>query len=119
VAGFLQAGALLAGEDAQKLGLVEAGLLPSFEEAISHLSDHDYVLAEPASHLVAGRLDTLIRAAWGSPSPTDAQVRWSRYRVEASVPTMRLYAAFLAGGEGGLRKLLADESVPLVAPGQP
>ena len=114
VVGFLRAGALLAGEDPEALGLVKKGpdggfhlvSMPTFEASISHLSDHDYVLSEPAAHLVNASLDRLIRAEAGA-TANDVDVRWTRYRIEAQLPILTLYAAMLQGGDSQLKKLLA------------
>jgi hypothetical protein len=123
VVGFLRAGALLAGVDPVARGLLVLGpdgkpklaAPTSFEAAISHLADHDYVLSEPAAHLVAATLDRLIRAATRAPT-TDVAVRWARYRIEAQVPAVKLYEALLAGGDAAVQRELVQAKVPLMAP---
>lgn len=124
VVGFLWAGAILAGEDPRALGLLKAGedgktilaALPSFEAAISHLSDHDYVVSEPSAHVVSAAVERLIRSAPGGAALRPEQLRWGRYRIEARVPALRLYAALLEGGDEAVRRLLLAERVALVSP---
>lgn len=109
--GYLRAAALLAGVDAVAAGVLardgESWKLarpPAIEAGLNHLSDHDYVVTDPAGGVVDGVLDRLLLAA--DPTLDDAARRWERYRVEAAVPGMRLYALWRAGGDEAVRAAL-------------
>jgi len=114
VAGYLRAAAILAGADPVQRGLVapgeagggwKLGRPPSLEAAISHLSDHDYVVAGPASRGVAAALDAEI-AARGGPELTPAERRWLSFQIQARVPGMAIFAARRARGPSAVRELV-------------
>ncbi len=103
VVGYLRAGALLAGVDPVAYGVLarrgDGGFALarafSVESVINHLSDHDYVLTDPAGVAVTDGLAQLLRKR----GPVDeARLRWAIARIESQVPGPRLYAAFARGG---------------------
>ncbi len=123
VVGYLRAAAIVAKVDPVEIGLlVRKGngfalpSMPGFEATINHLSDHDYVLTDPASRLVADALVRIGRATPGGESFDDARLRWMRLRIQSRIPGMRLYHWLREGGDEGLRKELARAKVPLVDP---
>jgi hypothetical protein len=123
VVGFLRAAALLAGVDPVARGvLVRDGTgfalaRPApIEAAVNHIADHDYVLTDPAGHVIADCLARLLRATPDAAKLDDAHLRWARHRVLGRVTLVRLYQAFSDGGDEAVRALLAREKVPLVLP---
>lgn len=94
VGAFIRAGALLANRDpSSALALLEKR--PSVEASINHLSDHDWVLADPAYAQVDAALDAL--------GHTD---RWKKHELLATVPGLTLYGALSTGGVDAMKKLL-------------
>lgn len=124
VVGYLRAAALLAGADPVKLGYLtraEDGSwalakLPSVEATLNHLSDHDYVITDPAGREVADSLERLIRAEAASRKSTVEMpvIRWARTRIKTQVPHMRIYAELCAGGDDAVKALLAAKKIPLL-----
>lgn len=107
----LRAGALLAGADPVALGLLTRdgatyalARPPSFEAAINHLSDHDYIFTDAAGPAIAAALDRLVRA--DDPKASPAELRWRRLAIETRVPSVRLYEAWLRGGDPAVRELI-------------
>ena len=95
VAAFIRAGAMLANRDpASAMALLEK--TPGIEASINHLSDHDYVLADPAYAAVDKALDALGYAE-----------RWQKHELLARVPGLTLYGALSKGGPDAMKKLLA------------
>jgi hypothetical protein len=124
VIGYLRAAALLAGVDPVAKGYLaraengswSLAKLPSVEGTVNHLSDHDYVITDPAGKEVADCLERLIRAEAaarkaGLEMPT---VRWARTRIKTQVPHMRIYAELRAGGDPAVKALLASKKIPLL-----
>lgn len=93
VAAFIRAGALLAKKDAS--AALGALLNARIEASINHLSDHDYVLADPAYASVDAALEAC--------GITD---RWQKHELLAHIPGMTLYGALSTGGIEALKKLL-------------
>lgn len=106
VAGFIAAAAVLARRDAasarrlisvdfEKRRLAHA---PRIEASINHLSDHDYVLADPAYAQVDEALDAIL-----PPSPERA---WRKHEILARVPGLTLYGAYVRGGVDAVRAIV-------------
>jgi hypothetical protein len=103
---YLRAAALLAGVDAVERKLLAregegwrlAEPLPTVEASIHHLSDHDFVLTEPAAKALHVSLDALLTRR-GVPAQA---LRWKRYEVEASSSGITLYQRLRTEGERGL-----------------
>jgi hypothetical protein len=95
VSAFIRAGALLANRDATS-ALALLAKTPGIEASINHLSDHDYVLADPAYAAVDKALD-------------DAGItdRWKKHELLARVPGLTLYGALSTGGAEAMKKLIA------------
>jgi hypothetical protein len=124
VVAFLRAGAILAKQDPVALGLLrapatEGGPLrlpedqPGFEATINHLSDHDYVLADPAAKRLAEAMTRVLRAAPEGKALHDAELRWTRLAVQARKSGLALYGALLAGGDAGLTKAMGRVPRPV------
>lgn len=120
VVGYLRAGAILAGVDPVAYGLlVQDGKgfalahPPPIEAVIHHLSDHDWVLTEPAAHLTDAALDRLAQAAAGQPLP-EAQLNWMRHRIQAQLPGVALYALWSKGGDAAVAKAVAAKKLKWV-----
>ncbi len=121
---FLRAGALLAGVDPVERRLLTFGddhewrlaRRPSIEANIDHLADHDYVIADPAGREVADALVRLARAEPGGADRSDADLRWMRHRIRASVPHLVLYQVLRRDGDPGVVAELARRKVALVDP---
>ena len=120
VVGYLRAGAILAGVDPVAYGLLVADgsgfalAHPApMEAVINHLSDHDWVLTEPAAHVTDGALDRLAQAAAGHPLPS-AQLNWMRYRIEAQLSGVALYALWSKGGDEAVRTAVAAKKLKWV-----
>ncbi|HEY8209347.1 MAG TPA: hypothetical protein VIG99_17785 [Myxococcaceae bacterium] len=109
VAGFLRAAALLAGVDPVQRGLLRSdGKLarpPPIEAAINHLSDHDYVLAEPTEQVVLAALGE----ALGTSGLPASERRWQALQAQARVPALALYAALRSRGPAAVRELLRSK----------
>ncbi|MBF5043375.1 hypothetical protein FGE12_13340 [Aggregicoccus sp. 17bor-14] len=121
VVDYLRAGALLAGVDPVEAGLLRKGgqgfelAAPAPAEAvIHHLSDHDYVLTDPAAGQVEALLDQLAQAEAGAPLP-GSRLRWMHHRVQALVPGVVLYTAYARGGEAAVRTALRERHIPLLS----
>lgn len=124
VIGYLRAASLLADVDPVARGYLARGedgswrlaRLPSVEATINHLSDHDYVITDPAAKEVADSLERLLRAQAKS-RKMDVEmstVRWARMRIKTQVPHMRIYAELRAGGDDAVKALLAAKKIPLL-----
>ena len=125
VIAYLRAAALLAGADPVAKGYLaraedgswSLAKLPSFEATVNHLSDHDYILTDPAGRSVADSLERLIRGeakARGAADVDMSTVRWARTRIKTRVPQMRIYAELRAGGDDAVRALLAAKKIVLL-----
>jgi hypothetical protein len=121
---YLRAASLLAGVDPVAKGYLARGedgawslaKLPSVEATINHLSDHDYVITDPAGKEVADSLERLIRAEAAARNATIEMpvVRWARTRIKTQVPHMKIYAELRANGDAAVKALLAAKKVPLL-----
>jgi len=121
---YLRAAALLAGVDPVAKGYLtraEDGSwalakLPSVEATINHLSDHDYVITDPAGKEVTESLERLIRAEAAARKSTVEMpvVRWARTRIKTQVPHMKIYTELRAGGDDAVKALLAAKKIPLL-----
>jgi hypothetical protein len=122
VVAYVQAGAIVAGIDPVEAALLTAkdGALtltraPSVEASIHHLSDHDWIVAEPSAHIVTLALARIVRGR--APSADASTLRWARHRIQAQVPGFRLYALWREGGDPAIVRALEQAHVPLVDPG--
>jgi hypothetical protein len=98
VQAYLKAAALLAGVEAPDFAWP---VLP--EGAINHLSDHDYVLADPAEGPARAAI-----ARWLKGTP-DA---WAIHEIEAQVSGLAVYAAWVKGGDDAVTALLKAARPP-------
>jgi hypothetical protein len=84
------------------------------EAVINHLSDHDWVLAEPAQAPVDAALERLVTAKAGHTLP-EAQLLWMEHRIETRLSGVALYAALARGGDAAVAQALAKRGIPLLA----
>ena len=123
---YIRAASVLAGVDPVEKGYLARAAdgswslakLSSIEATVNHLSDHDYMITDPAGKAVAASLERLIRAEAKSKDVTVEMgtIRWARARIKGQVPHMRLYAELRAGGDDAVGALLAAKKVPLLLP---
>jgi hypothetical protein len=120
---FLRSAAILAGVDPVEAGVLvrdSNGLaqrevvLP--EAAINHLSDHDYVLVDPAEGALREALGRLLSARVTEKKvvATDAELRWEMHRIETHAPGLKLYFALVHGGDAALATELHRLKVTLL-----
>jgi len=120
VVAYLRAAAVLAGVDPVEAKVLRAdGTLPQIvlpEGAINHLSDHDYVLVDPAEGAVREALTRLLvaRAAEKKVTLTEAEQRWELHRIETRAPGLKLYFAAARGGDEALAAELRRSKVTLL-----
>lgn len=120
---YLRAAAILAGvdpvaakvlvKDAQGFALPEV-VLP--EAAINHLSDHDYILTDPAEGALRDALARLItaRAEEKKSKLTEAELRWEAHRVETQAAGLKLYLTWVRGGDQALSAELRRLKIALL-----
>ena len=124
VVNYVRAASVLAGVDPVERGMLrrdETGKLvlarpPGIEATINHLSDHDYIITDPAGREVAASLERLARAEPAGKDLNIETIRWMRHRIKTRIPHMRIYAELRAGGDDAVKKLLAKAKVPLLDP---
>lgn len=122
---WIRAAAILAKVDPlQTRVLTKAGdaftpaRLASVEAVINHLSDHDYVLTDPAGAAVAESLERLATATVDVP-PDPAALRWSRHRIQSQVAGMLLYSWLRDGGDARVAAELQRRKIPLLSSTDP
>lgn len=105
VARFLQAGAILAGKDPLAWQLAPTSRI---EASISHLSDHDYVLSDPAFAAVDQALDRVLAAPTSTTTENDVVARrWQKHAILARISGMTLYARLVDGSDAAVRRSIA------------
>lgn len=115
---WLKAGALLAGADPRKAGLLDfsSGLSgpPTAEAFVCHLGDHDWVLAKPAAGRVNALLEQIAVSEYGLAREelTGRRFRAFRNYVFSQATIMALYQFLVARG----RIALTDRVKTLVVP---
>jgi hypothetical protein len=97
VRGWLRAAQILAGTDAP--AVPDA---PTFEMAINHLADHDFVLADPAG----ARVDLALLALADKNHVPASERRWWVNEKLARVPPLRVYDAWLRGGDAAVAEVM-------------
>lgn len=121
--GFIRAGAILAGVDPVASGvLVQRGDVfelaepAGIEAAIHHLSDHDYVLTEPATKVTDAAIERLARSQTEIPVPAGATLEWMRHRIQCQLPEVALYNLYSHGGDAAILAELHRRKIPLLTP---
>ncbi|HVO29142.1 MAG TPA: metal-dependent phosphohydrolase [bacterium] len=123
VVGYLRAAAILAGVDPVEKGILvrdgeawRLAALPPLEATVNHLSDHDYVLLDPAAALEADALDRLARDAAKKEGLVvdDARLRWMRHRIHQKISGVQIYAWLVDGGDERVAAELKKHAVPLL-----
>lgn len=121
---YLRAAAIIAGvdpvatkilvKDAQGAWALPEVVLP--EAAINHLSDHDYILTDPAEGALRDALARLItdRAAEKKTKLTEAELRWEAHRVETQAAGLKLYMVWVRGGDEALTAELRRLKITLL-----
>jgi hypothetical protein len=113
-AAYIRAGAILAGVDPIAAGYLnkegELIALPSLEANINHLSDHDYVLADPAAIAVNAALSRLFTFK------TPAEARWHKAMIKSRIPHIKLYALLRARGDWALLEEYKTEKLDIDLP---
>lgn len=104
VAGFLKAGALLAGADPLAWQLRSP---TDIEASINHLSDHDYVLSDAAYAAVDQALDRVL-----APTSDAVALRWQKHALLARIAGLTLYGRLVQGGDEAVRRAIAPERQP-------
>lgn len=115
---WLKAGAILAGVDPVKVGLLDSSDAlsgpPTAEAFVCHLGDHDWVLAKPATRRVNALLEQIAASEYGLTREelTGRRFRAFRNYIFSQATIMALYQLFAARG----RAALADRVRTLVIP---
>ena len=108
---YLRAASILAGVDPIEAGVLkrdgQALVLPQVvlpEGAINHLSDHDYILEDPAEGAVREALGRIVaaRVIEKKATPSELELRWEMHRIETRAPGLKLYFVWVHGGDAAL-----------------
>lgn len=109
VAGYLKAAAIIAGKDAEKLGLVTSkGTIPTphkQEGYITSLGDHDFVLSSPACQKSVAILKQIAAKDYGMTKAELEGEHFNRFRNYIGAQYSMMYIDSLASTKNGMDKI--------------
>ena len=109
VAGYLKAAAIIAGKDAEKLGLVTSkGTIPTphkQEGYITSLGDHDFVLSGPACQKSVAILKEIAAKDYGMSKAGLEGEHFNRFRNYIGAQYSMMYIDSLASTKNGMDKI--------------
>lgn len=109
VAGYLKAAAIIAGKDAEKLGLVTSkGTIPTphkQEGYITSLGDHDFVLSGPACQKSVAILKEIAAKDYGMSKADLEGEHFNRFRNYIGAQYSMMYIDSLASTKNGMDKI--------------
>ncbi len=109
VVGYLRAAALIAGKDAEKLGLVTSkGTIPAphkQEGYITSLGDHDFVLSSPACQKSVAILKEIAARDYGMDKAGLEGEHFNRFRNYIGAQYSMMYIDSLASTHNGMEKI--------------
>ena len=109
VAGYLKAAAIIAGKDAEKLGLVTSkGTIPTphkQEGYITSLGDHDFVLSGPACQKSVSILKEIAAKDYGMSKAGLEGEHFNRFRNYIGAQYSMMYIDSLASTKNGMDKI--------------
>lgn len=109
VVGYLKAAAIIAGKDAEKLGLVTSkGTIPTphkQEGYITSLGDHDFVLSGPACQKSVAILKEIAAKDYGMSKADLEGERFNRFRNYIGAQYSMMYIDSLASTKNGMERI--------------
>lgn len=109
VAGYLKAAAIIAGKDAEKLGLVTSkGTIPTphkQEGYITSLGDHDFVLSSPACQESVAILKQIAAKDYGMTKAELEGEHFNRFRNYIGAQYSMMYIDSLASTKNGMERI--------------
>lgn len=109
VAGYLKAAAIIAGKDAEKLGLVTSkGTIPTphkQEGYITSLGDHDFVLSSPACQKSVAILKQIAAKDYGMTKAELEGEHFNRFRNYIGAQYSMMYIDSLASTKNGMERI--------------
>lgn len=109
VVGYLKAAAIIAGKDAEKLGLVTSkGTIPTphkQEGYITSLGDHDFVLSSPACQKSVAILKQIAAKDYGMTKAELEGEHFNRFRNYIGAQYSMMYIDSLASTKNGLERI--------------
>lgn len=109
VVGYLKAAAIIAGKDAEKLGLVTSkGTIPTphkQEGYITSLGDHDFVLSGPACQKSVGILKQIAAKDYGMTKAELEGEHFNRFRNYIGAQYSMMYIDSLASTKNGMERI--------------
>lgn len=109
VVGYLKAAAIIAGKDAEKLGLVTSkGTIPTphkQEGYITSLGDHDFVLSSPACQKSVAILKQIAAKDYGMTKAELEGEHFNRFRNYIGAQYSMMYVDSLASTKNGMDKI--------------
>ena len=109
VVGYLKAAAIIAGKDAEKLGLVTSkGIIPTphkQEGYITSLGDHDFVLSGPACQKSVAILKEIAAKDYGMSKADLEGEHFNRFRNYIGAQYSMMYIDSLASTKNGMDKI--------------
>lgn len=109
VAGYLKAAAIIAGKDAEKLGLVTSkGTIPTphkQEGYITSLGDHDFVLSGPACQKSVAILKEIAAKDYGMSKADLEGEHFNRFRNYIGAQYSMMYIDSLASTKNGMERI--------------
>ncbi len=109
VAGYLKAAAIIAGKDAEKLGLVTSkGTIPTphkQEGYITSLGDHDFVLSGPACQKSVAILKQIAAKDYGMTKAELEGEHFNRFRNYIGAQYSMMYIDSLASTKNGMERI--------------
>ena len=109
VAGYLKAAAIIAGKDAEKLGLVTSkGTIPTphkQEGYITSLGDHDFVLSGPACQKSVAILKEIAAKDYGMTKAELEGEHFNRFRNYIGAQYSMMYIDSLASTKNGMERI--------------
>lgn len=110
VVGYLKAAAIIAGKDAEKLGLVTSkGTIPTphkQEGYITSLGDHDFVLSGPACQKSVAILKQIAAKDYGMTKAELEGEHFNRFRNYIGAQYSMMYIDSLASTKNGMERIL-------------
>lgn len=109
VVGYLKAAAIIAGKDAEKLGLVTSkGTIPTphkQEDYITSLGDHDFVLSGPACQKSVAILKEIAAKDYGMSKADLEGEHFNRFRNYIGAQYSMMYIDSLASTKNGMERI--------------
>lgn len=109
IVGWIKAAAMIAGKDPVAMGLLseQGNTLPhplAIEGYITHLGDHDFVLTEPMSTVIIGKLSDIAKSEYGMSESDLNSAKFNAFRdyVLSQATTEGLYSVLVTKGDTAL-----------------